>query len=391
MVSLNGDRRARSATMPAMPLVAVRLITLGLIVAPLLAPAATAQPAEHRLPSRPETVVWGEIPVDRAPVLTIRSGDTVAVDTLSHSGATQDEDPVAFLGARGVARDEVLQDAIDFWKSRPGRPRDGRAGHILTGPIYIEGAAPGDTLEIQVLDLTLRTPFGMNGSATPSGVLADGYPGTRPTDARPVGAPRVIRTRTENGRGVADLTPDLVVPLRPFMGIMAVAPAPPRIGQPGITVEGVQSTRPPGPFGGNLDYKDLGTGSTLFLPVFHPGARFYVGDPHSVQGDGEVNGTAIEHSLAGRFRFVLHKGKTLTGPRAETATHYVMMGIDLDLDRAMRLATAEVIDFLTREKGLSPADAYTLASIACDFHIAEAVDLTQVVVGKIPKNVFRRR
>jgi acetamidase/formamidase len=388
MASLDSAAAANSATMPAMtPFAFALALVLGLFV-PL---GSAAQPRDHRLPSRPETVVWGEIPVERAPVLTIASGDTVAVDTLSHSGATQDEDPVAFLGARGVARDEVLQDAIDFWKSRAGRPREGRAGHILTGPIYVQGAAPGDTLEIQVLDLTLRTPFGMNGSAAPSGVLADGYPGTRPTDAKPVGSPRVIRTRTENGRGVADLTPDLVVPLRPFMGIMAVAPAPPRIGQPGITVEGVQSTRPPGPFGGNLDYKDLGPGATLFLPVFHPGARFYVGDPHSGQGDGEVNGTAIEHSLSGRFRFVLHKGKALAGPRAETATHYVMMGIDLDLDRAMRLATAEVIDFLTREKGLSPADAYTLASIACDFHIAEAVDLTQVVGGKIPKDVFRRR
>ena len=303
----------------------------------------------------------------------------------------QDEDPVTFLGKLGVQPNEVLPDAIDFWKSRPGRPREGRAGHILTGPIYVQDAAPGDTLEIQVLDLTLRTPFGMNSSGPGSGVLAEGYPGTRPTDAKPEGAPRVIRTRTENGRSIAELTPDLIVPVRPFMGIMAVAPVRPRIGQPGITVDGVQSTRPPGPFGGNLDYKDLGPGSTLFLPVFHAGARFYVGDPHSAQGDGEVNGTAIEHSLSGRFRFVLHKGKALAGPRAETATHYVLMGIDLDLDRAMRLATAEVIAFLTSEKGLSPADAYTLASIACDFHVAEAVDLTQVVVGKIPKDVFRRR
>ena len=334
-------------------------------------------------------MVWGEIPIDRPPVLTVRSGDTVTVDTLSHAGATQDEDPVTFLGARGVRRDEILPDALDFWRSRPGRPREGRAGHILTGPIYIEGAEPGDTLEIQVVDLTLRTPFGMNGSAAPSGVLADGYPGTRPSDPPPAISPRVIRTRTENGRGVADLTPSVVVPLRPFMGIMAVAPPPARIGQPGITVEGVQTTRPPGPFGGNLDYKDLGAGARLFLPVFHRGAQFYVGDPHSVQGDGEVNGTAIEHSLTGRFRFVLHEGRTLAGPRAETTTHYVSMGIDVDLNRAMRLATADVIDFLTREKGLTAADAYVLASIACDFHVAEAVDLTQVVVGKIPKDVFR--
>lgn len=354
------------------------------------AAAAAQSPSTRHVPSRPETVVWGEIPIDRGPVLTVRSGDDVTVDTLSHQGATQDEEPVAYLGRFGVKREEILKDALDFWASRGPRPREGRAGHILTGPIYVEGAEPGDTLEIQVLDLTLRTPFGMNGSAQPSGVLAASYPGTTPADAPPVLAPRVIRTGVENGRGVALLTPQLVVPLKPFMGIMAVAPPPARIGMPGITVDGVQTTRPPGPFGGNLDFKDLAVGSTLFLPVFHPGARFYVGDPHSVQGDGEVNGTAIEHSLSGRFRFVLHKRRPLAVPRAETATHYVMMGIDIDLDRAMRIAVAEVIHFLTTEKGLSAADAYTLASIACDFHVAEAVDLTQVVVGKVPKDVFRR-
>lgn len=199
----------------------------------------------------------------------------------------------------------------------------------------------------------------------------------------------MIRTRTDNGQAVAVVTERIIVPLQPFMGIIAVAPPFPKVGQPGITVDGVQTTRPPGAFGGNLDYKDLTTGATLFLPVFHSGAQIYVGDPHSVQGDGEVNGTAVEHSLTGRFTFVLHKGKTLKLPRAETPTHHVVMGIDVDLDRAMRIATQEVIDFLMSEKQLSAADAYTVASIACDFHIAEAVDLTQVVVGKIPKAIFR--
>ena len=150
------------------------------------------------------------------------------------------------------------------------------------------------------------------------------------------------------------------------------------------------TTRPPGPFGGNLDFKDLTTGATLFLPVFQRGAQFYVGDPHSAQGDGEVNGTAIEHSLTGTFQFILHKNHPLDLPRAETPTHYVVMGIDVDLDRALRIATAQAVEFLMREKGLNASDAYTVASIACDFHIAEAVDLTQVVVGKIPKNIFTR-
>ncbi len=155
-----------------------------------------------------------------------------------------------------------------------------------------------------------------------------------------------------------------------------------------MTVAGVQSSRPPGPFGGNMDLKDLAAGSTLYLPVFHPGALFYVGDPHSAQGDGEVSGTAIEQSLTGTFRFTVHKGKTIATPRAETATHHILMGIDLDLDRALQMAVREVVAFLVEEHGLTPARAFSLASIAVDFQVAEAVDLTQVVAGKIPKRLF---
>ena len=173
------------------------------------------------------------------------------------------------------------------------------------------------------------------------------------------------------------------------MGIMAVAPNP-VVGQPGVTVPGVQSSRPPGAFGGNMDVKDLTVGSTLYLPVFHEGALFYVGDPHSVQGDGEVSGTAIEQSLSGVFRFIVHKGKTISGPRAETDTHYLIMGIDLDLNRATRRATWEVVDFLVHEKGLTQAKALSLASIAVDFRVSEVVDLTQVVTGFIPKDIFLR-
>ena len=137
-----------------------------------------------------------------------------------------------------------------------------------------------------------------------------------------------------------------------------------------------------------MDLKDLTEGSVLYLPVFQPGALFYVGDPHSAQGDGEVSGTAIEQSLSGRFRFILHKGETITAPWAETDTHYILMGIDLDLDRALRMAVREVVAFLVAEKELTPAKALSLASIAVDFHVAEAVDLTQLVSGRIPKSLF---
>jgi acetamidase/formamidase len=181
----------------------------------------------------------------------------------------------------------------------------------------------------------------------------------------------------------------------PFMGVMGVAPATgvfvgstPTSPPPAL---GVQGSGPPGPFGGNMDLHDLTVGSTLYLPVFQHGGQFFTGDPHSAQGDGEVSGTAIEHSLSGVFRFVLHKGKTIAWPRAEDETHHMLMGIDHDLDRAMRLATLEVVTFLVEEKGLTPAKAFSLASIGVDFHAAEVVDGTQLIVGKIPKAMFLKK
>jgi len=158
-----------------------------------------------------------------------------------------------------------------------------------------------------------------------------------------------------------------------------------------VTVPGVQGSRPPGAFGGNLDVKDLTAGTTVYLPVFHPGALFYAGDGHGAQGDGEVSGTAIEQSLTGVFRFVVHKGVKIPAPRAETSTHYLIMGIDLDLDRAAREATRLVVEFLVEEKGLAPDKALSLASIAVDFRVSEVVDLTQVVTGFIPKDIFLER
>ena len=347
--------------------------------------------ADHLVQSHPENLSWGWYPLDKQPVLTVQSGETVRVETLTHAGTTQSEDPVAYLAALGVARQEVLLDVIDFWRSREGREREGRSGHVITGPIYVEGAEPGDVLEVQILELEIRVPWGINNTGPASGVFANGYPGARPGDPPLDIAPgtrHLIRTGETDGREVAFLSPGIQVPLAPFMGIMAVAPADPAVGEPGVTLPGVQASRPPGPFGGNLDVKDLVAGTRLFLPVFHPGALFYTGDPHSAQGDGEVTGTAIEQSLTGVFRFVVHKGESIPGPRAESDTHHLLMGIDLDLDRAMRNATRAVVEFLVEEKDLTPAEALSLASIAVDFRVAEVVDLTQVVVGHIPKNLF---
>jgi acetamidase/formamidase len=355
--------------------------------------ATSGVAVDHVLASRPENLTWGWYPTDARPVLTIQSGETVRIDTLSHHGSTQDEDPVTFLAKYGVKEDEILQDVRDFWATRRDRPREGRGGaHVLTGPLAIEGAAAGDMLEVRILDLRPRVPYGFNTTGPTTGVFGVDYPAQRPGDlpfAVADGGRHIYRTVTRNGRQVALVSDAITVPLAPFMGILAVAPREPAVGEPGVTIAGVQNSTPPGPYGGNMDLKDLVAGSTLYLPVFRPGALFYVGDPHGVQGYGEVSGNALEQSLSGVFRFILHKGEAPAVPRAETPTHYILMGMDADLDRAMRKATVEAINFLVDQKGMTRDKAFSLSSIAVDFHIAEAVDQVQLVAAKIPKNLFR--
>jgi acetamidase/formamidase len=371
--------------------------------------AGNAKRPDYFVSARPANVVWGGFPIDEPPVLTIDSGTTVRIDTISQSGAaTAAADPVTYFGQFGVQPAEVLQDVIDFWNDRPNRPQYGP--HILTGPIYVNGAEPGDVLEIQILDLDPRVPYGLNSTAPMGGVLGTGYPGFREGDpglnipAAPADAiaglfpgvrQHLYRVTNRKGGLVALFSRDIEVPLKPFMGVMGVAPpagvfvgSSPTSAPPAL---GVQGSGPPGRFGGNMDLHDLTIGATLYLPVFQPGGQFFTGDSHSAQGDGEVSGTAIEHSLSGVFRFVLHKGNTLEWPRAEDKDYYIMMGIDHDLDRAMRLATLEVVKFLVEVKGLTEAKAFSLASIAVDFHAAEVVDGTQLIVGKIPKDLFLKK
>lgn len=359
------------------------------------APAAVAEPsgapaADHFVPSTPENVVWGWFPTDREPVLRVQPGEVVRMDTLTHAGAVQDEHPVAYLTGLGVPEEEIPEDVVAFWESREGRPREGRSGHVITGPVYVEGAEPGDVLAIEILSVETRVPWGINNTSARGGVFSESYPGFREGDPAldiPPGTRHLIRTGMSGDREVAFLPRGIEVPLAPFMGILAVAPDP-VLGAPGVTVPGVQGSRPPGLFGGNLDVKDLKAGTTVYLPVFHPGALFYAGDPHGAQGDGEVSGTAIEQSLTGVFRFAVQKDRTLTAPLAENDDHTMVMGIDLDLDRAARRATWEVVKFLQEEKGLTAAEALSLASIAVDFRVSEVVDLTQVVTGFIPRSIF---
>lgn len=366
-------------------------LATGLCLTPRAARAQ--QPVDHHVPSTPANLAWGAFPKDKAPVVRVRSGQTVRIDTLSHAGATQDEHPVQFLGKYGVKPDEILPDVIAFWQARPTLQQAGNGGgHILTGPVYVEGAEPGDTLEVEILSLATRVPYGMNSTGSNGGVFRTTY-AARPGESFEVPPDlqrHLYRTGTAQGKPVAFFADGIQVPMHPMMGIMAVVPGTATMGDVGVRAPGLQGSGPPGVYGGNMDYRELSAGSKLYLPVFHPGALFYTGDSHGVQGDGEVSGNALEQSLTGVFRFVLHKGKTITAPRAETPTHFVVMGIDTDLDRAMRLSVDEAVRYLVHEKQLSPAKALSLCSLAVDFHVAEAVDGRQVVVGKIPKAIFTR-
>ena len=316
--------------------------------------------------STPQTVSWGHLPAGRQPVLRIRSGQTVSIDTVSHQGINNDMDPVKFFAAGGVAAGEVLPDALEIYH-KADHPK-GTGAHVLTGPIHVEGAEPGDMLEVRMLDFKFRVPYGVNNSNKGSGVLPDLH-------AKPY--PKIIRFDLQ--RRVALFAPGIEVPLAPFMGIMSVQPPTP-----------LANTRPPGIYGGNMDFNRLTTGASLYLPVHQAGALFYTGDSHAVQGDGEINGTAIEASLTPVLQFIVHKGvgSMMKWPRAEDADNYYVMGMDVDLDVAMKEAAQETIAFLQKEKGLSAADAYSLASIAVNFVVAEAVDHVLMVYGAIPKKIF---
>ena len=334
-------------------------------------PAAAGAQGIISLSSVPSNVVRGHIPVDRAPVLKIQSGQAVAIDTISHQGISTPEGAVAFFGKGGVKPEDVLPDAIAVQKEV--KIPQGGGTHVLTGPIFVEGAEPGDLLEVRVINVELRVPYGVNASNKGTGVLPGQLEGPMY---------RVIHLDAK--RNVALFSPEIEVPLAPFMGIMAVAPPP---------GGDMTSSRPPGMFGGNLDLKQLTRGATLFLPVYNKGALFYTGDAHTAQGDGEVDGTAIETSLKPTLQFIVHKGKgaAMKVPRAENATHHIAIGMDRDLDTALKNAVQETVDFLMKEKGLDAGAAYALASIAVDFRIAEAVNLVQVVYGMIPKAIFKQK
>jgi len=322
-----------------------------------------------KLRSTPETVSWGWIAADRAPVLRVKSGQSVRIETVTHQGINNKEDPVTYFAKAGISPEKVLPEAIEIF--RQVKREEGAGAHVLTGPVHVEGARPGDMLEVRILDIEIRVPYGANVTGPGRGAA---------TDLLQEAADRIIHLDLQ--RNVALFSPGVEVPLAPFMGIVAVAP-PPELKR--------VSTKPPGAFGGNLDFKHLVAGSTLYLPVFNDGALFYTGDGHACQGDGEVDGTAIEISLTPTVQLILHEGAgaSMKWPRAEDAGHYYSMGMAETLDAALKEAIRETVAFL-EGRGLSKAEAYALCSLAVDFRIGEAVNNVLMVYGVVPKRLFRK-
>jgi acetamidase/formamidase len=327
-----------------------------------LAALAVGHAADYKLSASPTTVVWGNYWAEAKPVLRIKSGDTVEILTMSTSSP-------ANLARVGV-KDEDIQPE---WKAIYAEfPRDqrGPGGHVLTGPIFIEGAQPGDTLEVRIRKIKLATPYAYNGFSPTRGVLTQG-------DFQQ-GKSRLIPLDLE--RNVAKFADGIEIPLHPFFGSMGVAPDPSK---------GKIDSAPPGDHAGNLDNKDLVEGTTLYIPVHAAGALFEVGDGHAGQGNGEVDITAMETSLVGTFQFVVRKDMKLKWPRAETPTHWIAMGIDKDLTQALILAVREAIDFLVTQKHMTREDAYALCSVAVDFNVTQAVDGTKGIHAMIPKSIFK--
>jgi acetamidase/formamidase len=321
--------------------------------------AGAQEPAAHKLPATPKTIAWGHYAANTPPALRIRSGETVEIETLITNSP-------AGLEAAGVPPAQIEQSLRDIYREVTDK---GPGGHILTGPVYVEGAEPGDTLEVRIQSIRLAIPYAYNGFRPGAGFLPDEFPYAR-TKIIPLDRDRLMARFSEK----------IEIPLKPFFGSMGVAPP---VGMGRI------SSAPPWFHAGNLDNKEFVAGTTLYIPVHARGALFQVGDGHAGQGNGEVTITALETSLAGVFQFIVRKDMHLRWPRGETPTHYITMGLHEDLRVATTLAVDEMIDFLVTEKHLSRDDAYMLTSVAADLSITQLVDGNKGVHAMIAKSIFR--
>jgi len=322
--------------------------------------AQSRAPKTHRLEATPATVAYGYYWAEAKPVLRIASGDIIDVDTLLTNSPTG-------LERAGVAPAKI-QDSLKAIVAEVTGDRRGPGGHILTGPVYVEGADAGDVLEVKVLSIDLPLDYGYNGCA-----------GFLPENCDRAVASRIIPI--DKKTMTAEYMPGIVIPLRPFFGSMGVAPS---------ADLGRVSSNPPSRHAGNLDNRELVAGSTLFIPVFVAGALFEVGDGHAAQGDGEVDQTAIETSLRGRLQLTVRKDMKLTWPRAETSTDYISMAADPDLTVATKTAIQEMIDFLVATRKLTKHQAYQVVSIAGHVAITQLVDKPNLGVHvRLPKSIFK--
>jgi acetamidase/formamidase len=305
------------------------------------------------------TVVWGYYWSEAKPVLHVRSGDFVRVRTVLTSS------PERLEGA-GVPAADVEQELRDVQAVKDRGP----GGHVLTGPIYVDGADSGDVLEIRFDSINLAIQYGYNGIGQ-AGFLSDEIFSRRM---------RIIRLDRE--KMIGHFNDSIDIPLHPFFGSVGVAPP---------AAAGRWNSAPPWIHGGNLDNKELVAGTTLYLPVWVKGALLEIGDGHAAQGNGEVDITAIETSLIGKLHLILHKGRHLSWPWAESPTHIITMGDDRDLNTATHIAVRQMIRYLMEEKKLSQEDAYMLCSVAADVDITELVDGNVGVHVMLPKAVFMKK
>jgi len=316
--------------------------------------------ATHRLAPTPSTVRWGTFDAAYPPLITINSGDTVVLECVSGGPEVM---PPPGSGLRIPPKLAAIHDA--------NIPRVG--GHILTGPVAVAGAEPGDMLEVHIDRIEFGADWGYCGFRPLLGTLPEDFP-ERYLSHIPI----------DRARRVAQLPWGTELALAPFFGVMGVAPPP---------SYGAISTKEPREHGGNLDNKELGEGATLYLPVWVEGANFSAGDGHGVQGDGEVCINALEICLTGTFTLTLHKGggpraPLLRYPRGETATHHITMGMNEDLDVAMKTALREMISLITSRTNLSREQAYQFCSLAVDFHVTQTVNGEKGIHGLLRKGLL---
>lgn len=340
------------------------LAAFAVFAAPVALPAADF---DHHLKATIDTAVFGYYAADTKPVLTIKSGERVKIDTVSLSGIP--DDPEAFYREQGISTDNpAIQDIIAMKAEAKKRGLTLRGP--LTGPIAVEGAEPGDMLEVRVHSLKFRADYGIN-STRPGGTgpLSDIVP-----------RPWQKLYRIDPARNRAIFSPTIEMPLQPHLGQMGVAP-PASMGK-------LSSGPPTMVHGGNFDLREITVGSSLYLPVSVKGGIFTTGDPHALQGNGEVTGFTIECNIEGILQFIVHKGRGLKVPRVETPTHYITIGIHDQLDGAMRAATLEAQEFLREKEGMDFFTSYSFLSLGADFCVTRALKPGQMIHVMIPKSHF---